>query len=152
MSSTSSLSAVERIAQMTEWDDYTVWEYSDADTSVEDKALAAAQRFLAAQSFLLSWQEGKVPVGWHRPRRLADFDGEFPQETVDAALERINELIAERNEATTRRIAAVTHRRKSLAKLKGGDDEFKCRVQNSEIKALKKEYHNFCENVAYNPL
>lgn len=109
------LDDVEKITRMTEWDAHPAWEL-DENTNVDD-SLAAAQRYVAAQGFLLSWQEGRVPVGWQRARRLADFDGAYPQHIVDAALDRINDLIAERNNAATKRIARAARHRKTVEAL-----------------------------------
>ncbi|GAB0492672.1 hypothetical protein MMPV_003940 [Pyropia vietnamensis] len=69
----------------------------------------AAARFVAAQNLLLSWHRGKVPVGWSRPRTLADFSGGpgsggrggvAPPGAVEAARARIATL--QRNYATAR--------------------------------------------------
>lgn len=103
------LDDVELIARSVEWDAQPEWVDDGAEES-----LAAAKRYMAAQAFLLSWQEGRVPVGWHRSRRLTDFDGSYPNQVVDAAEDLINELITERNDAANARIArAATERRAS---------------------------------------
>lgn len=110
MSKAPKLDDVELIARQVEWDPQSEWTMDDG----ADASLAAAKRYMAAQAFILSWKEGRVPVGWQRARRLADFDGSYPSRVVDAAHERINELITERNDAANARIArAATERRAS---------------------------------------
>eukprot|EP00171_Calliarthron_tuberculosum_P019223 IDg19223t1 len=105
------LDNVELIARQVEWDAQAEWTMD----SGADASLAAAKRYMAAQAFLLSWKEGRVPVGWQRARRLADFDGSYPTRVVDAAHDRINELITERNDAANARIARAAIERRSSA-------------------------------------
>lgn len=100
------LETAEKIVRMTEWNEAEPWEYSDAEAQTKD-TLAAAKRFVSAQSFLLAWQEGKVPTGWRRPRRLTDFDNKYPQQVLDEASATIAQRIAERNSERTAMINAV---------------------------------------------
>lgn len=105
------LSDVEKIARSVEWDAQPEW----VETSGPDEHLAAAKRYMAAQSFLLSWKEGKVPVGWQRARKLTDYDGKYPTDVVDAAQERIADLITERNELANERIQRAADERRASA-------------------------------------
>lgn len=100
------LDTAEKIVRMTEWNEGEPWEYAEGEQWPAD-TLASAKRFVSAQAFLLSWQEGKVPTGWRRARRLADFDGKYPQQVLDAASATIAQRIAERNTERTARINAA---------------------------------------------
>lgn len=100
------IESAEKIVRMTEWNEAEPWEYAEGEVASVD-TLAAAKRFVSAQVFLLSWQEGKVPTGWRRPRRLGDFDGKYPQGVVDAAEHIIAQRIEERNMQKTAKINAV---------------------------------------------
>lgn len=135
------LEDAEKIARMTEWNEHEPWEYSDNDEHSEENNLAAAKRFLAAQSFLLSWQEGKVPTGWRRARRINDFDSEYPPSVVEAAEDIIADRIAERNlEKTVRLNAALKNR--GLAKTNGEakDDDA---MSKAQIEKLKSDFSAF---------
>lgn len=110
------LDDVERIARSVEWDTSPVWELDEGLSVGADPSLAAAKRYLAAQAFLQAQKEGRVPVGWQRQRRLADYDGEYRPQTVDAAADRIGDLIEERNAAANARIARVAQDRKDVGK------------------------------------
>lgn len=92
---------------MTEWNEWEAWEYAESEGGANSDTLAAAKRFLSAQSYLLAWVEGKVPTGWRRPRRLADFDGKYPKQVLEKAEGIIAERIAKRNSEQTARINAV---------------------------------------------
>lgn len=105
------LSDAEMIALMTEWNVIETWEYTDNEEASAENNLAAAKRFLAAQSFLLAWQEGKVPTRWRRPRKLTDFDGKYPKSVVDEAEDIIAERIAIRNMEKTAKLNAVLSER-----------------------------------------
>lgn len=110
------LDDVERIARSVEWDTSPVWELDEGLSVGADPVLAAAKRYLAAQAFLQAQKEGRVPVGWQRPRRLADYDNQYPTHVVDSAVDRINELIMERNDAANARIARAAQDRKDVGK------------------------------------
>lgn len=100
------IETAEKIVRMTEWNAAEPWEFAEGEVASVD-TLAAAKRFVSAQHFLLAWQEGKVPTGWRRPRRLTDFDGKYPKSVVDEAEEFIAERIAARNMQKTAKINAV---------------------------------------------
>lgn len=134
------LGAVEHIARSVEWELQPEW----SDEQGPDPHLSAAKRYMAAQSFLLSWQEGKVPVSWQRPRRLVDYDGKYPADVVDAAQDRIAELITERNNAANARIqAAAAERKNSSKKKKNG-------LQKKEVIQVRRSLVQF--NHAYSDL
>lgn len=101
------LDTAEKIVRMTEWNESDTWEYTESEGGDESDTLAAAKRFLSAQSFLLAWLEGKVPTGWRRPRRLADFDGKYPSHVLQNVESIIAQRITERNLQQTARINAV---------------------------------------------
>lgn len=130
------LEDAEKIARMTEWNEHEPWEYSDNDKHSEENNLAAAKRFLAAQSFLLSWQEGKVPTGWRRARKINDFDGGYPLSVVEAAEDIIAERIAVRNFEKTARLNAVL-KSKNLSKTntEAVDDDSMSKAQIEKLKA-----------------
>jgi hypothetical protein len=95
---------VEKIVNMVEEDTFKPWECSASKASApEDESLAQAQRFMAAQAFLLSWQNGKVPTGWSRPRRFADFTDESPL-ILGAAKAVALQRMEDRNAEATHRI------------------------------------------------
>lgn len=100
------LETAEKIVRMTEWNNAEPWEYAESEHKVKDP-LAAAKRYVSAQAFLLSWQEGKVPTGWRRPRKLQDFDGKYPQQVIDQVNEKILQRISERNFEKTAQINAI---------------------------------------------
>lgn len=133
----------ERIARMTEWNEHEPWEYSDNDEHNEENTLAAAKRFLAAQSFLLSWQEGKVPTGWRRARRLGDFDGDYPRSVVDAAEEIIADRIALHNYERTERVkSAISTRAKNQEKRESGEKDLE-ELNRLELEKLKADMSKF---------
>lgn len=136
------LDDVEKIVRMTEWNDIESWEYSENEETSQENNLAAAKRFLAAQAFLLSWQEGKVPTGWRRPRRLTDFDGKFPQSVVDTAEDVIAERITQRTYQKTARLnAALSAREKSLSEDAKDDKDLETRKKL--VEALKTQFSAF---------
>lgn len=139
MSSLPELSTVEQIAQSVEWDAQPEWSTENG----ADKYLARTKRYVAAQTFLLSWQEGRVPVGWQRARRLTDYDGKYPTEIVDAAQDRIAELIAERNNAANARIQQAANERRASAQ-RGADPNV---LQRKEVIAVRRQLAQF--NTAY---
>lgn len=142
MSKTATSDDAEMIARMTKWNEHEVWEYSEQDEHSAENNLAAAKRFLAAQSFLLSWQQGKVPTGWRRGRRLTDFDGEYPQAVVDQAEDIIAERIAVRNfEKTARLNAAMSSKGKSPDAAEKPEDDVGRNKQ--DIEALKSDFSAF---------
>lgn len=134
---------VERIVSMAEWDSFEKWDYSTTKSmSQEEEALAQAQRFVAAQSFLMSWQLGRVPTGWQRPRRLADFEEEYSTEVLEAALVAAERRIKERNESTTNRINKI----RSLAKNPAAPRSPRP-ISKSEIEDLKDAYTKFSSDL-----
>lgn len=138
------LDDAEKIVRMTEWNEHEPWEYSGTDEHSEDNNLAAAKRFMAAQSFMLSWQEGKVPTGWRRARRLADFDGEYPKTVVDAAEDIINDGIEARNMEKTARLNAVVSLKGEASSdnsRKGPPDDVALNKQ--DIEGLKADFSSF---------
>lgn len=135
------LNDAEMIVQMTEWNDMDTWEYTENE-SPDDNHLEKAKRFLAAQSFLLSWQEGKVPTGWRRPRRLTDFDGKFPQSTVDEAEDIIADRIAERNLRKTERLNAVMSAREKRKSMKK-DDSAVAPLNKEQLEHVKADFSTF---------
>ena len=144
---------VEKIVEMVQWEDFKRWECaseSDSKSNTDEENLAKAQRFISAQSFMLAWQQGKVPAGWTRPRRLDDFQGKYPEVVLDEALSRIEERIVERNEALTAHLA------KRVASgapgvgggaFKMGSEKEKGKVTKEEIEKLKKFYAQLNSNV-----
>ncbi|CAN8066746.1 unnamed protein product [Agarophyton chilense] len=136
------LEDAEMIARMTEWNDIEAWDYSEDEESSAENNLAAAKRFLAAQSFLLSWQEGKVPTRWRRPRKLTDFDGKYPKSVVDEAEDIIAERIAVRNLEKTARLNAVLSARKSDSLGDGGKTRDAVQ-KKTELDALKTDFAAF---------
>lgn len=144
----SKMDDAEKIARMTEWNEHETWEYSDNDEHSATNNLAAAKRFLAAQSFILSWQEGKVATGCRRARRLADFDGEYPQSVVDRAEDFIAERIAVKNMEKTARLNAAMSMKgkasdpkaKGKEKEEGGDDVV---LSRKELDSLKSDFSAF---------
>lgn len=144
------LNDAEKIVRMTEWNEQEAWECSDSEEHIESNHLAAAKRFLAAQAFLLSWQEGKVPTGWRRARRLTDFDGEYPQAVVDAAEDIIAERIAIRNfEKTAKLNAVILSKEKSGNKTEKGEETGKVgkvdkeEAKRKEVEKLKSDLTTF---------
>lgn len=141
------LNDAEKIVRMTEWNEQETWECSESDEHNEGNHLAAAKRFLAAQAFLLSWQEGKVPTGWRRARRLTDFDGEYPKAVVDAAEDIIAERIAVRNfEKTAKLNAAILSKVKSENKTEQGEQTANVdeqRTMKKEAEKLKSDLSTF---------
>eukprot|EP00172_Hildenbrandia_rubra_P002153 Plantae.Rhodophyta-Hildenbrandia_rubra.ctg28319.p1 GENE.Plantae.Rhodophyta-Hildenbrandia_rubra.ctg28319~~Plantae.Rhodophyta-Hildenbrandia_rubra.ctg28319.p1 ORF type:complete len:190 (+),score=45.10 Plantae.Rhodophyta-Hildenbrandia_rubra.ctg28319:181-750(+) len=151
----------EKIVEMTQWEDFKRWECSSENEvapNADEENLLKAQRFISAQSFMLAWQQGKVPVGWIRPRRLDDFNGLYPPKVLDEALDRIEERIAARNEALTAQLAMkiasgsnpmsgapASEKRRAGAsgKSSGGAGE----VEKKEVERLKKMYGEFNLNV-----
>ncbi|KAI0563935.1 hypothetical protein FGB62_32g129 [Gracilaria domingensis] len=130
------------IARMTEWNDIETWEYTEGEESSAENNLAAAKRFLAAQSFLLSWQEGKVPTRWRRPRKLTDFDGKYPRSVVDDAEDIIAERIVVKNMEKTIRLNAVLSARKSDSiEIDGNRDD--AGQKKTELDALKADFAAF---------
>jgi hypothetical protein len=96
---------VQRILEKVEWETFKSWEHtSKATASPEEDALLQAQRFMAAQAFLFSWQNGRVPTGWRRPRRLADFEGKCSPAELAAARDAADRDMAARNQSATDRI------------------------------------------------
>lgn len=141
---TTRMDDAEKIARMTEWNEHEPWEYSDSDEHSATNNLAAAKRFLAAQSFLLSWQEGKVATGCRRARRLTDFDGEYPQSVVDRAEDIIAERIAVRNmEKTARLNAALSLTEKSASTTNKKEGANEVALNKQEIEALKSDFSTF---------
>lgn len=116
------LDTAEKIVRMTEWNEWDAWEYAEGEVGPTGDSLSAAKRFLSAQSFLLAWVEGKVPTGWRRPRRLADFDGKYPKQVLQKAESVIAERIATRNSEQTARINAVVSAARERMRDSAGTD------------------------------
>lgn len=134
---------VERIVNMAEWDSVEKWECSSTkSTSPEEAALAQAQRFVAAQSFLMSWQLGRVPTGWQRPRRLADFEGEYGSEVITAVVAALERRVKERNESAIHRINKL----RSLSDNPAAPRSPKP-ISKSEISDLKDAYTKFSSDL-----
>ena len=135
------LEDAEKIVRMTEWNDIETWEYSPDEELTPESNLGAARRFLAAQSFLLSWQEGRVPVGWRRPRRIEDFDGKYPASVIDMAEEIIGDRIAERTYQQTVRLNAVINaREKSATEAEKPPPE---KLDKKQIEGIKSDFSKF---------
>lgn len=130
---------VEQIARSVEWDAQPEWSTENG----ADEYLSRAKRYCAAQSFLLSWQEGRVPVGWQRARKLTDYDGKYPTEVVDAAQDRIEQLIIERNNAANARIQQAANERRESAK-RGADPNV---LQRKEVIVVRRQLAKF--NTSY---
>jgi hypothetical protein len=134
---------VKKIANMTEWTPYTLWEYSTTKPATpEEDSLMKAQRFMAAQSFFLSWQRGKVPTGWLRPRTLADLEGQYSSDSIEAALTYVQRGVEERNRSTTDRIKekqALPQGQPALATSKP--------ISKAEIDDLKDAYQKFSSDL-----
>lgn len=133
----------EMIARMTEWNDMETWEYSENEISSAENNLAAAKRFLAAQSFLFSWQEGKVPTRWRRPRKLTDFDGKFPQSVVDGAEDIISERIERRNMQKTARLNAALSARGKIQSKPAKSKRDEVELRKKRLEALKEDLGTF---------
>lgn len=136
------LSDAEKIVQMTEWNDVETWDYSEDEESSDDYNLAAAKRFLAAQTFLFCWQEGKVPTSWRRPRRIADFDGKLPRSVIEQAEDMIAENIAERNFKKTARLNAALSARATSSSVPGDVDE-DAKMSMQQLEELKTDMSHF---------
>lgn len=135
---------VEQIVMMVDEDGFKQWECatpSKADTPEED-SLAQAQRFMAAQSFLLSWQHGKVPTGWRRPRRFADFADESPL-VLGAAKAVAQQRMEDRNAEATSRI----NERRSLAMAPAADAAPSRLLTRKEVASLKDAYSKFSSDL-----
>lgn len=139
MSPLPELTPVEQIARSVEWDAQPEWSAENG----ADKYLARTKRYVAAQTFLLAWQEGRVPVGWQRARRLADYDGKYPTEVVDAAQDRIAELITERNDKANARIQQAANERRESAR-RAADPNV---LQRKEVIVVRRQLAQF--NTAY---
>lgn len=133
----------EKIARMTEWNETEAWEYTEQEAASDGNTLAAAKRFVAAQAFLLSWKEGKVPTGWRRARKLTDFDGEYPQHVVDAAEELISERISERNLQKTAKLNAVVSSKTKSNPAAGKNHSADVTLTKQQIESLKMEFSKF---------
>lgn len=138
------LDDVEKIVRMTEWNEQEPWECSENEEYSKDNNLAAAKRFMAAQSFLLSWKEGKVPTGWRRARKITDFNGEYPKSVIDSAEDVISERIAAKNmEKTIRLNAAVLSRGESSSEAATKRPPSDVALNKQEIEKLKAEFSTF---------
>lgn len=134
---------VEQIVMMVDEDSFKTWEYSPSKSdSPEDDTLAQAQRFMAAQSFLLSWQQGKVPTGWNRPRRFTDFADESPL-VLGAAKAVAQQRMEDRNAEATNRI----NNRRSLAMAPAADQTPARLISRKEIAGLKEAYSKFSSDL-----
>lgn len=133
---------VEKIVMMVEEDSVEKWEYSSTKANTpEDDSLAQAQRFMAAQSFLLSWQQGKVPTGWSRPRRFADFSGESPL-VLGAAKAVALQRMEDRNTEATHRINEA----RTTALAPAAEPEVRP-ISQREIADLKGAYSKFSSDL-----
>jgi hypothetical protein len=136
------MDSVGKIVNMVEEDSFKMWECSGSKTMApEEESLAQAQRFMAAQSFLLSWQKGKVPTGWSRPRRFTDFTGESPL-TLAAARAVALQRMEERNQDATNRINEL--RSSALAPAAQQPSR---PISKSEISDLKAAYSKFSSDL-----
>uniref|UniRef100_A0A7S1T6K8 Uncharacterized protein n=1 Tax=Compsopogon caeruleus TaxID=31354 RepID=A0A7S1T6K8_9RHOD len=97
---------VERVMAQAEWSPQQAWGYSDAEAG-EGSGTEQAVRFVAAQNFLVCWQKGKVPVGWRRPRRVADFVEVYGEDVVIEATRRIELCRSKKMEEEKKRIAKL---------------------------------------------
>lgn len=135
---------IEKVVTMTEWETSKGWAYDGSTKNTpEEQQLAQAHRFVAAQSFILSWQNGKVPTGWRRPRKLTDFEGKYSQEILDAALTEIQRRNDEKNLSTTARIKEL---RRLASKPEAAKPPPKP-ISKAEIKALKGAYATFSSDL-----
>lgn len=138
------LDSAEKIVRMTEWNESEAWEYSEDVEGPTPDNLAMAKRFLAAQSFLLSWQEGKVPTGWKRPRRLTDFDGKYPSSVLEKVEGIFAERIAVNNFRTTAMLKdAISARDRDRAEAEAAKTDKKDGVTKIDVEALKSDFAKF---------
>lgn len=139
------LDDAEKIARMTEWNEHEPWECTETEEHSEENNLAAAKRFMAAQSFLLSWQEGKVPTKWRRARRITDFDGEYPKSVIEEAEDIISERIAARNQEKTARLNAVVSLRSDSSAADNQKDRptSDSTLNTKEVESLKADFAAF---------
>jgi hypothetical protein len=134
---------VERIARMTEWTPYKLWECSSTKPATpEEDSLMKAQRFMAAQSFFMSWQRGKVPTGWLRPRILADLEGQYRPDAIEAAVSYVQRGVEERNKLTTDRIKEIQAHPHGQAELPPQKP-----ISKAEIDDLKDAYQKFSSDL-----
>lgn len=134
---------VEQIVNMVEEDDVKKWEYQPSKSgSPEEDSLAQAQRFMAAQSFLLSWQTGKVPTGWRRARQFSDFKDESPL-VIGAAKLVAKVRMEERNHDANARIQNF---RQSSGK-RSDASEARGVISQAEITGLKEAYSKFSSDL-----
>mmetsp|Transcript_13622 Transcript_13622/g.36569 ORF Transcript_13622/g.36569 Transcript_13622/m.36569 type:complete len:872 (+) Transcript_13622:160-2775(+) len=82
---------VNRIIASSELADFKPYYYEENETG----GTLQAMRFIAAQHFLIAWQQGKVPTGWKRPRRMDDFKELYGDDVVNRAKERVKQHHAE---------------------------------------------------------
>lgn len=136
------MDVVYKIVNQIEESDFKKWEYSGSKIlSPDEQSLAQAQRFMAAQSFLLSWQQGKVPTGWRRPRRLTDFEGESPH-VLAAAKAVAQARMEERNEDATKRINEM----RASACAPRSQEDIKP-ISKKELGDLKNAYSKFSSDL-----
>jgi hypothetical protein len=131
------------ILQKVEWETFKPWEYSNKATiSPEESGLMQAQRFMAAQAFMFSWQTGRVPTGWRRPRRLADFEEHCTPAEIAAACAAAERDMAVRNRTATDRINDLVLNPRA-APVKPPPKL----ISRQEIEGLKKAYTQFSSDL-----
>lgn len=138
------MNLVEQIVTMCEMDDFKQWEYTPSKGGTpEEDSLAQAQRFMSAQSFLMSWQTGKVPTNWRRPRQFADFKDESPL-VIGAAKAVAQARMEERNEDANMRIR---QRRNSTEAPAEAEVKDRGMISQAEIADLKEAYSKFSSDI-----
>lgn len=140
------LSDAEKLVRMIEWNTNEPWECgAEGDEEPGGDHLARAKRFLAAQSFLLSWQEGKVPTGWRRPRTLGDLSGQYPSSLIDEAEDIIAARIEERNLQRTAKLNNMITARGKAPSLSERQKSKDVEDKKMQVIKLKKEFKTFSD-------
>lgn len=157
------LDTAEKVMRMVEWSNVEAWEYYEGEQKVRDP-LARAKRYVSAQAFLLSWQEGKVPTGWRRPRRLADFEGKYPAPVLETVSEKMASIYNQRNQEKTAQLNMLVrqekerelhvdhHQQKPEEKIHEGtrgkeDVSTTKKVEQSDLQGLKKDLASLSHHI-----
>lgn len=142
---------------MVEWSNVDAWEYYEGEQKVRDP-LARAKRYVSAQAFLLSWQEGKVPTGWRRPRRLADFEGKYPAPVLETVSEKMASIYNQRNQEKTVQLNMLVRQEKEREQHVGQkpeeiheqarkEDVPTKKVERSDLQGLKKDLASLSHHI-----
>lgn len=152
------LDTAEKVMRMVEWSNVDAWEYYEGEQKVRDP-LARAKRYVSAQAFLLSWQEGKVPTGWRRPRRLADFEGKYPAQMLETVSEKMASIYNQRNQEKTAQLNLLVSQEKEREENVGQkkpeeiheqarkEDVSTKNVEPSDLQGLKKDLASLSHHI-----